>query len=167
MIMLRMLVPLAAALLTVQAAAAEAPGALIQQFAGAWRAQGTAFGAPAQSHIVWAPALGGKFVRLDYSIEMTRESGTTRFEGAAYYQLEDGETVEAFWADNSGDLHPITASREGDALISLWGVEGGKQGRTRYELIASGEMQVTDWIKTPEGWRQFNQGLFVRQETTP
>jgi len=95
---------------------------------------------------------------------MARESGPAVFEGVGYYQLGDGETLQAFWSDNSGDLHPIRAEREGEALISHWGVEGGKQGRTRYELLLSGDLQVTDWIRTSEGWRQFNQSTFTRRQ---
>jgi hypothetical protein len=146
------------------AAAAEPPAALLEQFAGAWVSEGVAFGAPARSQMVWAPALDGRFQRIEYRIEMSRESGPSTFEGVGYYQLGNGETLNAFWSDNSGDLHPIRAGREGNALISHWGVEGGKQGRTRYELLLSGDLQVTDWIKTSEGWRQFNQSTFERRQ---
>ncbi len=143
-------------------AAAEAPASLLTQFIGEWSPSGEAFGAPAQSKMIWAPALGEKFLQIDYRIDMARASGPAVFSGVAYYQLGEGETLKAFWADNSGDLHPILATREGEALISHWGVEGGKQGRTRYELLAPDQMQVTDWINTPEGWRQFNHNSFAR-----
>ena len=112
----------------------------------------------------WAPALNGKFFRLDYSVAVTREDGAAfTFEGVAHYQLGEGAELSAYWADNSGDLHPIRAERDGDALIAHWGVEGAKQGRTRYELLPSGEIEVTDWIRTGDEWRQFNQNRFARQ----
>ena len=41
-------------------------------------------------------------------------------------------------------------------------MDGHKQGRTRYELLDADRIEVTDWIKTPEGWRQFNQAIFAR-----
>ena len=144
-------------------AAAETPARLLEQFTGEWRAEGAAFGAPAKSHMAWSPALSGKHFRIEYRIEMFRDAGTSMFEGVGYYQLAEGEGLSGFWADNSGDLHPIRAEREGDALVSHWGVEDAKQGRTRYELLSSGEIEVTDWIRTDEGWRQFNNAVFRKR----
>ncbi len=136
---------------------------LLDRFAGEWRSDGDAFGAPAQSVMTWAPVLHGKFVQLEYHIEMQRsEDQKAVFQGVAYYATGDSDPFSAFWADNSGDLHPIKAEHENNALIAHWGVDGGKQGRTRYELLAPEKMQVTDWIKTLEGWRQFNQNDFTR-----
>jgi len=136
---------------------------IFEQLSGEWTSSGNAFGAPASSAMTWTQALGSKFYHLNYEIEMRRGPDQTAvFEGVAYYRaLEDG-SINGFWADNSGDLHPISAIIEGTCLISHWGVEGGKQGRTEYELLASGEMQVTDWIKVGEDWRQFNQNIFAR-----
>ncbi len=147
-----------------QPAAAESTSALLAQFKGEWRSDGSAFGGAAESEMIWAPALNGKFFRLDYRVAVTRDDGAAfTFEGVAHYRLANDETLTAYWADNSGDLHPIRAEREGDALLSHWGVEGGKQGRTRYALLPTGEIEVTDWIKTTDGWRQFNQNQFTKQ----
>ncbi|WP_375201895.1 hypothetical protein [Hyphococcus sp.] len=144
-----------------QSAAAGSPSVLLKQFEGRWTSDGPAFGGAAQSVMIWAPTLKDKFFRLDYSVAVTRDDGASfTFEGVAHYRLGEGETLSAYWADNSGDLHPIRAERDGDALVAHWGVEGAKQGRTRYELLSSARMQVTDWIKTEDGWRQFNQNQF-------
>ncbi|MEO1136990.1 MAG: hypothetical protein AAFW68_10360 [Pseudomonadota bacterium] len=146
-----------------QNAPADDPAALIKQFEGRWASDGKAFGASAQSEMIWAYALDDKFMRLDYRIEMTREGGEASvFQGAAFYRLSDSAKLRAFWADNSGDLHPVSAEHDGSAIVSHWGEDGGKQGRTRYELLGSGDMMVTDWIRTPEGWRQFNRNVFTR-----
>lgn len=134
---------------------------LLEDFKGEWTSTDPAFGAPAQSAMRWSSALGEKFSRLNYRIEMNE--GASVFEGVAYYRKAPGEKLTAFWADNSGDLHPITAVRDGQALVAHWGVEGEKQGRTRYELVSVDEIEVTDWIKTDEGWRQFNHNVFRRQ----
>ena len=143
---------------------AQVPTKRFSVFDGEWISSDGAFGVPAQSTMKWSAALDGKFSHLNYRIEMqTGDAATTLFEGFAYYQLTEPNQLRAFWADNSGDLHPITAEWDGDALLSNWGVDGKKQGRTRYELISSDEMAVTDWIKTEEGWRQFNHGVFQRQ----
>ena len=145
------------------AAAEKTEPSIFDLLAGEWISDGDAFGRPASTTMHWAPSLGGKFVQLDYKIVMqVGDDATSNFEGVAYYRDLEGDQFKAFWADNAGDLHPITAERDGSALIAHWGVEGGKQGRTRYELTASGDIAVTDWIKTDEGWRQFNHNIFVR-----
>lgn len=145
------------------AAAEKAEPSIFDQLAGAWISDGPAFGAPAASRMQWQSSLDGKFTRLDYKIEMRSPEGTlSTFEGVAFYRAAGEHSIDAFWADNSGDLHPISAEHEGDALIAHWGVEGGKQGRTRYELSSVDEITVTDWIKTDEGWRQFNHNVFKR-----
>ena len=151
------------ALFSSAAAADEAEPSIIDLFAGQWTSDGPAFGAPASSIMRWAPALHGKFTRLDYKIEMqSPEGATSTFQGVAFYRDAGDNAYDAFWADNSGDLHPVSAERDGNALVSHWGVEGGKQGRTRYELSAPSEIIVTDWIRTDEGWRQFNRNVFER-----
>ena len=151
------------ALVAPAASGKDAEHSIFELLQGEWRSSGPAFGAPATSRMIWAPALDGKYYRLDYRIEIQPDQGTaSRFQGIAYYRDTGENEVDAFWADNSGDLHPISAERDGDALIAHWGVVGAKQGRTRYEFLASGNIEVTDWIKTAEGWRQFNQNVFAR-----
>lgn len=136
----------------------------LEAFVGVWVSSGPAFGAPAKSTMRWVPDLNGNFLRLNYRIEMqSSDAPMAVFEGVAYYKNSTDGKLRAFWADNSGDLHPITADWDGDALVSDWGVAGKKQGRTRYQLIRYDEMAVTDWIKTDEGWRQFNHNVFKLQ----
>ncbi|GJL91154.1 hypothetical protein [Hyphococcus sp.] len=163
--MARLILALAGILLfSLQAARAEGPSGLLAQFEGHWMSEGPAFGGAAKSEMIWTPALNGKFFRLEYRVAVTRDDGAAfTFEGIAHYRLANDEPLTAYWADNSGDLHPIRAEREGDALVAHWGVEGAKQGRTRYELLPAGEIEVTDWIKTADGWRQFNQNQFAKQ----
>ena len=148
--------------ISVPAAAGDAQ-ALLVRLLGDWQAQGEAFGRPAHSFMTWTSHLDGRFMRLDYRIEMARDTDTrSEFQGVAYYDTDSTGPFDAFWADSSGDLHPIAATRDGDALVAHWGLDGHKQGRTRYELLDADRIEVTDWIKTPEGWRQFNQAVFAR-----
>ncbi|MHA7870951.1 MAG: hypothetical protein ACX939_01235 [Hyphococcus sp.] len=157
------LVALAAMSFALSPVRAEDAAALLNQFEGQWTSADPAFGADAKSAMTWAAALNGQFVRLDYRIEMRRNDETADvFQGVAYYRPDANNALKAFWADTSGDLHPIRAVREADALIVHWGFAGGKQGRTRYALTAPSELTVTDWLLTGEGWRQFNQSSFQR-----
>lgn len=142
---------------------AQAEEELIARFMGEWHASGTSFGMPAETTMEWQEALGSAMARLDFTIEMTPASGpVSTFTGIAYYSLAGSDGFDAFWADNSGEVRPITTRREGDALISDWGGHGGEQGQTRYELLPSGEMEVTDWVLDEDEWRQFNHNVFMR-----
>ena len=133
----------------------------LSNFQGEWQSDGDAFGQPAHSVMTWSLDLNDKFYRLNYNII----TGTTPLlTGVAYYKETGAGQLKAFWADSTGDLHPITATFDGSALVSIWGVEGEKLGRTRYELISPNQIQVTDWIMKDSDWRQFNQNVFSKVE---
>jgi hypothetical protein len=135
----------------------------LERFLGAWQSGDNVFGQAADSSMRWAPALEGKFIRLDYVINPAGgEFDKSIFSGVGYYKIGNGPELKAFWADTSGDLHPITATLEGDALVSVWGVEGEKLGKTRYSLNADGTIGVTDWIWRDGEFKQFNQNTFSR-----
>ncbi|WP_425410400.1 hypothetical protein [Hyphococcus sp.] len=135
---------------------------VFEAFTGVWVSDGDAFGGPAQSKMIWETTLDGKFVKLSYRIDMPRDESAATFEGVAYYRASDENEWNAFWADNSGALYSIRAEIDEKGVLSHWGVEGGKQGRTRYTLTADGDIEVTDWVHTPDGWRQFNNNTFSR-----
>lgn len=138
---------------------------IVETFIGDWVSEGDAFGGPASSTMVWSSALEGAFTRLDYRIEMNPEApNPSVFAGVAYYKKVDEGAYKAYWADSNGDLHPVIAVHDDDALLVDWGVAGAKQGRTRYELVADDKMRVTDWLLTDDGWRQFNQNDFMRSD---
>lgn len=132
-------------------------------FLGEWASDGAAFGQKAHSTMKWTDTLDGAFIRLEYQINMENSEGKkSRFEGVAHYKVSNSPSIKGYWADNTGDLHPISAVFEGTGLMAHWGVEGGKQGRTRYNLVSADTIDVTDWIKTADGWKQFNHNSFKR-----
>lgn len=161
---------LAITILMAPAIAAE-DEAIFSTFVGKWQAKGAAFGAPSTSDMQWIDSeLGGRFLRLDYQINRVTPKGPQPiFVGIAYYQKPTAtkslnQEIKAFWADTNGNLHPVSASVEGNALIALWGTPTTEQGRTRYQIIDQNTVEVTDWVKTPEGWQQFNQTAFSRTQ---
>lgn len=150
------------ALLPAPALAGEATD-LLGRLQGEWTSAGPAFGGPAKSMMRWSPTLDGRFVRIDYLIAMERQGSTQTFTGIGHYKPGDGAEATGYWADNSGDLHPLNARADKDALTTIWGTAGGEQGRTEYRFMPDGKVRVTDWVLTAEGWRQFNQNLFERK----
>ena len=144
---------------------------IFSKLVGTWQAAGNAFGAPSTSIMQWTDGkLGGKFLRLDYLINRTTPNGPAPiFSGVAYYQMPASSSpreqdVHAFWADTNGNLHPISATIEENALAANWGTPTTEQGRTRYEMTDQGTVEVTDWVKTPNGWQQFNHTIFTRAD---
>ena len=129
---------------------------------GHWQAEGTAFGAPSTSDMIWDKTLDGHFYHVDYRIKMQRGDRVQTFHGIGYYRATDGATTSGFWADNSGDLHRLNATLDDNRIETIWGEAGGKQGRTHYILRDDGRVEVTDWLLTGDGWKQFNTAIFTR-----
>jgi len=119
--------------------------------------------------MVWNDTvLSGKFFRLEYRINRPASGGPqTIFSGLAYYQKSTNKQFQAFWADTNGNLHPVSATIKGQALISEWGTADSEQGRTRYQLKGHNVLEVTDWVKTQDGMRQFNHTVFSRSANKP
>ncbi|WP_417619778.1 hypothetical protein [Parasphingorhabdus sp.] len=129
---------------------------------GSWTASGNSFGPDVKSEMIWSKTLDGQFYKIDYRIIIDAASDKT-FTGIGHYRATESNTTVGYWADNSGDLHPLSVTIGKDAIVSIWGVAGGKQGRTEYRLLNEGRVQVTDWLLTRDGWRQFNHASFARK----
>ena len=77
---------------------------------------------------------------------------TTAFEGVAIYTDRGKGDLTATWWDSRGTTHPIKASVAENAMTSYW----GESGRSVYTLLPSGELEVVDSVKGPDGaWGEF------------
>ena len=139
---------------------------IFQQLNGLWQSDGQAFGQTARSTMKWQSTLDGRYFRVNYNISFgPADAPSGSFTGVGYYRLDsESETVSGFWADNTGDLHPIDAAVGDGRLLSTWGIEGSKLGRTAYKILEDGKVQVTDWIWRDGDFRQFNQNAFGKSE---
>ena len=135
--------------------------AIMEKFGGTWKAEGTSFGLPSKSTMIWTIDLADKFYRIEYRIDMDREGRTVTFLGYGYYT---NGSKDGFWADTGGDLHPMVTSYSDNMLSTIWGKAGGKQGRSNYTLQADGSIEVVDWILQENGWREFNRTQFRRSK---
>jgi len=129
---------------------------------GEWTAPCDAWGTPAQCRLTWSAGHHAKQYRLGYLIS-AKEGRKTLFEGSATYQSGDA-SLEGFWADSNGALHPIFARWEGGELISHWGHPSTEQGRSHYKLNGDDSLTVTDWVLTREGWREFMRVEYRRMD---
>ena len=139
---------------------------IFQNLEGVWVSDNDAFGSPAASTMRWSSDLNGRFFRIEYEVEVRRSPGDGwTFEGVGYYRAPEpeAETVNGYWADNSGRSPPRSKlSYRKMRSLPIGVLRAAKQGRTKYERTEDGEIRVTDWIKTDDGWRQFNQNVFRR-----
>lgn len=158
----RLMMVLSMALLVINPAAAQTEQSIFERFEGVWTATGNSFGQQAQSKMVWSQTLNGKFYRIDYSI-LFDVSGKNAFTGIGHYKLSAEPKIAGYWVDNSGDLHPLSATTDTEQLLTVWGKAGSKMGRTEYRLLPDGSLQVTDWQLTTKGWKQFNKAVFQKQ----
>jgi hypothetical protein len=82
------------------------------------------------------------------------------FEGAAVYKDQGKGELTATWWDSRGATHPIRASVTENAMTSNW----GENGRTVYQLLPSGELEVVDSVKRPDGaWGEFARATLKRK----
>lgn len=82
------------------------------------------------------------------------------FAGSAIYADQGNGEFTATWWDSQGATHAIWASVAGDTMTSRW----GENGRTVYTLLPSGELEVVDSVKGPDGaWGEFGRSMLKRK----
>lgn len=125
---------------------------------GKWHSSEPAFGMPAETTLGFQSTLAGKFIRLNYKIEMTLPSGElSLFEGEALYPAKSDTLIKAFWVDNTGNMHPIRAEISHGRLLADWGTPETEVGRTEYKILEDGNLSVTDWVLREGQYEIFNQ----------
>jgi hypothetical protein len=152
------------ALLLSAAALQSAADPLLSRLAGQWTGTGTVLNQPSKIQMSWTWELGGRFMRLSFRNEMGTAPKVNIFEGHAYYRPSAEGQYRGMWFDNAGQLRPLDAKRDGDALVSKWGTPDTEEGETTYRLRADGTMEVIDRVKGKDGtWREFGRATYTRQ----
>lgn len=131
----------------------------LRTIAGGWIGSGTVMRRESHVELSVTPVLAGKFVRLHW-VNSGGKDGRDLFEGLAVYEERPDGTFAATWWDSQGSRHTVTATLEGQALTALW----GERGRTVYRLLESGELEVVDSVKRPDGsWGEFGRNVLKRK----
>jgi hypothetical protein len=131
----------------------------LRTLAGGWIGTGTVLKREAHVELTVAPALGDRFVRLQW-VNNGGKDGRELFEGLAIYEEREDGSFAATWWDSQGSRHAVTATLEGQALTALW----GERGRTVYRLLETGELEVVDSVKRPDGsWGEFGRNTLRRK----
>lgn len=135
-------------------------GAGVERLLGEWSSECDAWGTPANCRILWSEGLHAEQVKISYAIS-NRENGAAIFSGEGVYR-NGGDSLNGFWADSGGAVHPLRASWAENSLTTHWGRAGGEQGRTVYRLDDDNRLEVTDWALRDEGWAEFMKVSYVR-----
>ena len=131
----------------------------LRTIAGGWIGSGTVMRRESHVELTVTPVLAGKFVRLLW-VNSGGKDGRELFEGLAVYEERPDGTFAATWWDSQGSRHAVTAALEGQALTALW----GERGRTVYRLLGTGELEVVDSVKRPDGsWGEFGRNVLKRK----
>ncbi|GJL96534.1 MAG: hypothetical protein DHS20C06_03510 [Hyphobacterium sp.] len=166
---MKMIKPLSAALLFLGSASTAlacepSSSPLYEALEGDWRSDGNAFGQPATSRMSWSARMDECYWQLEYIIETNPDTDSANvFLGRGVHMSED-EVVFGQWIDNRGDMHDLDGSIRDTELLVYWGEPADTLGRSRYRVLEDGNIQVTDWILREDGWRQFNDNVFVRAD---
>ncbi len=138
-----------------------APGTagFLRRLAGSWIGSGAVMKREAHVELQIAPVLGEKFFKLHWANNGGKD-GRELFEGLAIYEDRPDGTYAATWWDSLGARHAVTATVDGSALTALW----GDRGRTVYRLLDTGELEVVDSVKRPDGsWAEFGRSTLKRK----
>jgi hypothetical protein len=126
---------------------------------GSWAGEGMVQGQASEAKLEVRPALGGKFLELDYRFS-TRGARPYTFEGRAFYRPVGGRDWRADWFDSRGMVWPIGASVERDTLTADWGTAETERGRTVYRLLRDGRLELVDTVRQRDGnWREFGRHI--------
>ena len=132
---------------------------LLRTLTGGWIGTGTVVKKDAHVELALEPVLGGRYYRLAWTNSGGKD-GRELFEGFAIYEEKLDGTLAATWWDSQGARHAIAATADAKALTALW----GERGRTVYRLLDTGELEVADSVKRPDGsWSEFGRTVLKRK----
>lgn len=148
-------------------AQAPAPGitSVLTRLEGTWSGSGTILGQPATVDMQWTPVLDRGFMRLTWVSHIGAAPKTMRFEGHAYYRRAGAGAGagRATWFDSSGQVRPIVATADGDAIIAAWGTPETEVGETTYRIESATRVLVVDRVRQKDGtWREFGRSTLSR-----
>ena len=145
-------------------AGASAQGVL-ERLEGTWLGTGELLGRPAAFELTWAPALGGRFVRLELENFFVSDTGRTPvLEAVGYYPAAGSGT--GTWVDSRGVVFTLDVRTSGDTLRVGW--KGLREsGESEYVQTSDSVLVVTDRVRQGGELRVFATSTLKRRATSP
>lgn len=164
----RALRPLAALAVATAAALFFAPTLLTAQttatvfdrLVGDWRGEGMLMGQPAQFTMSWTRHGGLAVLTFSNAVADSAGRVTPVLEAAAVYRTAYA-APEAVWLDSRGVRVEIEWAATDSTLVADWSAPT-EAGRTTYRVVADDAIEVTDEVRTDEGWRTFGTARYRR-----
>ena len=130
-------------------------------FLGNWEGSGTLYNSGATFSMEWEQVLNKQFYRLNFLNSLN--NGAFSMSAHGYYKI-DGDSVTGYWLDSRGVSFPLTGVIEEQMLIIHWGTADFEQGRTEYVLLASGEIEVKDFVLRNGEYAQFGNAIYQQKQ---
>ena len=131
---------------------------------GRWEGEGLLFGSPATFSMTWSKGLDGSFVELRFENRLVQEDGSEQvvLRSVALYRVEDdGNSLSGNWIDTRGQVVTLSATVTANAIITLW-TAASEKGRTTYEVVHAGTIEVLDEVLSGDEWRPFGNATYRR-----
>ena len=138
---------------------AAAQSSFFERIEGDWMGTGKVNGMESNITMNWRPALAGKHISLTFRNQM---KGGPLFEANAYYRVGKNGDVSGHWFDSFGYARPVKGTADDDSFTADWGTPETEQGRTVYKLTGPDSMEVTDSVRSKNGWREFGKAVYTR-----
>lgn len=150
-----------ASVLAASSLAAQAAAPVFDRLAGQWQGEGTLMGRSAEFAMTWTTH--GELATLAFSNAFSDSTGalTPVLDAVAAYRTVS-ETPEAVWLDSRGVRIEIEWRATGDStLVADWSAPN-ESGRTTYRMVGLDAVEVTDEVRTDDGWRTFATARYRR-----
>ena len=136
---------------------------LIDKFIGSWSGKGLLFGMEAEFTMKWERVLQKQFVHLIFQNSFKDSEGHERiFKAQAFYKFNDENQFQGSWFDSRGMTFPLKANIGDSALTTLWGSPETEEGKTIYQLVGDGKLDVNDFILKEGQWKKFGHAIYHR-----
>lgn len=149
-----------ASLLVPSSLTAQTTAPVFDRLAGEWQGEGTLMGRSAEFTLTWT--LRGELATLVFSNAFADSTGalTPVLEAVAAYRTVQ-ETPEAVWLDSRGVRIEIDWQATDSTLVADWSAPT-ESGRTTYRVVDPDAVEVTDEVRTDDGWRTFATARYRR-----
>ena len=130
-------------------------------FLGKWAGSGTLYNTAATFSMEWERVLNEQFYRLTFTNAL--DNGAFSMNAHGYYKMK-GDSITGQWFDTRGVSFPVTGVVKDQTMIIHWGTADFEQGRTEYALLASGKMEVIDFVLRNGEYAQFGKATYQRKQ---
>lgn len=147
--------------LTPSSLTAQATAPVFDRLAGEWQGEGTLMGRNAEFAMTWK--VHGELATLVFTNGFSDSTGalTPVLEAVAAYRTVR-ETPEAVWLDSRGVRIEIDWQAPDDStLVADWSAPS-ESGRATYRVVGSEVVEVTDEVRSDDGWRTFATARYGR-----